>query len=311
MPTTWRTSIQLSASVDAEQDATLAAAQNGRVTAVLFQSGQDVPAGAVLVQLDNGPAQAQLALDEARLSQAARDLGRQQKLMTISGSSEAALEQAEADQTEAKAQVTLDDANLAQLQITAPFAGTLGIRKISAGDYLSQGAAVVTLTQTAPLRVLFAVPQTEAGRMSVGDPFTLKAPDAAGNPVAVDGKITALSPSVTQATNARDAEGILTSGQDGLLPGMFGTVTLQTGAPQPAFAVPSTALNDNTLGPFLFVLKSSGAAIYTLQTVYVTILGDAGTQSFVAAPGLQAGQKVLAIGGFKLTDGASVTLQSP
>ena len=83
-------------------------------------------------------------------------------------------EQAQADLAEAGAQVKLDNATLAQLNITAPFAGgTLGIRKISEGDYVQVGQQVAQLTQSGPLRVLFSVPQTEAGDLKPGDAFAL------------------------------------------------------------------------------------------------------------------------------------------
>ncbi len=306
--TTWRNTIQLAATVDAEQDATLAAERGGLVTAILFHSGQSVPAGAVLVQFDDAPERAQLALDQARLVQTGRDAAREQKLITISGASQSALEQAQAAEAEAKAQVLLDQANIAQLQVTAPFAGIVGIRKISAGDYIQQGAAVARMTQTAPLRALFSVPQTEAGGLAIGDTFTLTAPALAQNAVAT-GNITALSPMVDAATNARDAEGTITDNTAGLLPGMIGTITLTTGAPVPALLVPNTALNDSVLGRYVFVLQPAGKGGFTLHTVYVTAYGEMGNDTAVAMNGLQAGARVVAIGGFKLTDGASVTIE--
>jgi RND family efflux transporter MFP subunit len=304
-PAVWRASVTLAASVAASQSAALAAARPGRVIAVLYTSGESVPEGAVLVKLDDAPEQAQFALDDAKRRQADSALARAQKLMSIAGASRAALEQAQADSAEAKAQVQYDQAVLSQLKITAPFAGTLGIRDIAAGDYVQQGQVVAHLTQAAPLRVLFSIPQTEAAGIAIGDSFTL----AAASTVA--GKITALSPEIDFTTNARDAEGVITGPPGALLPGMVGTVTLAEGEAQPAFAVPPAALNDSALGPFLFVLAPAGAGAYTLHTVYVTKLGDAGDQTFVGTDGLQAGEEVLAIGGFKLTDGASVSLQSP
>ncbi len=306
--TTWRNTIELAATVDAEQDATLAAERGGLVTAVLFHSGQSVPGGAVLVQFDDAPERAQLALDQARLVQAGRDAAREAKLITISGASQSALEQAQAAEAEAKAQVLLDQANIAQLQVSAPFAGIVGIRKISAGDYVQQGAAVASITQTAPLRVLFSVPQTEAGGLAIGDSFTLTAPALAQNDVAA-GRVTALSPMVNAATNARDAEGTVTDNTAGLLPGMIGTITLITGAPVPALLVPNTALNDSVIGRYIFVLQAAGKGAYTLHTVYVTPYGELRNDTAIATNGLQAGEQVVAIGGFKLTDGASVTIE--
>jgi RND family efflux transporter MFP subunit len=306
-PAVWRAEISVPASIEARQAAALAAERAGRVVAVLYESGQAVAAGAVLVRLDDGPEAAQLALDEAKLTETDDALAREKKLLTIAGASRAALEQAAADAAEANAQVAYDQAVLAQLKVVAPFAGRLGIRTVSAGDYVAQGQVVARITQAAPLRVLFSVPQSEAGGIAPGDFFSFSAPAVAG---ALDGKITALSPEVDTATNARDAEGVVTDPAGALLPGMFGTVTLATGDPQPAFTVPPAALNDSALGPFLFVLDP-GENDFILRTVYVTKLGDAGAESYVGTAGLRAGEKILAIGGFKLTDGASVSLQSP
>ncbi len=226
----WRASIGLSAQIAAEQSAALAAERPGRVVSVNFSSGQSVAAGTLLVQLDDAPEAAQLALDDAKLTQANNALAREQKLMTIAGASRAALEQAQADAAEARASVAYDQAVISELRIAAPFAGTLGIRNVSAGDYIAQGQVVARITQSSPLRVLFSIPQTEAAGIAVGDAFSFAAP-ALGQAAA--GAITALSPEVDAATNALDAEGKIPGPPAGLLPGMFGTVTLAAGAGAP------------------------------------------------------------------------------
>lgn len=307
----WRSTVQLPATVDAAQKAVLAAEHAGTVTQVLFASGQTVPAGALLVQLDNAPEAAQLALDRARLAQAEKTLARNVQLMKIAGTSQAALEQAQADAAEANAQLAVDEAALAQLSISAPFAGTVGIRNISPGDYLQQGQAVVQLTQAAPLRVLFSVPQTEAAGLHVGDGFSLAVAAQPEDEIQAAGRITALSPQVDATTNARVVEGEVPGSGAALLPGMQGVVTLQTGTPAPAFTLPATALNDGTLGRYVFVLAATGGGIYTVHAVYVTELAQSGDTAVIGTTGLQSGQSVVAEGGFKLTDGASVTLQTP
>jgi len=309
-PAVWRASEQVPASVDAEQRAVLGAEQAGQVVAVLYSSGQAVAAGTLLVKLDDAPQLAQLALDQARLDEAQRALSRDVKLLQIAGASEAAFEQAQADLAEARAQVALDNAALAQRNIVAPFAGVLGIRKISAGDYIQQGQEVAELTQLQPLRVLFSVPQTEAGDLSLGAGFTLSVASLPADTGVFAGRITALSPQVDAATNARAVEGRITGDSGGLLPGMYGVVTLQTGAPAPAFTLPATALNDDTLGRYVYVLSAGPDGSYTAHAVYVTEYGQSGSTAVIGVSGLHAGEQVVAIGGFKLDDGASVTLQN-
>ena len=88
-------------------------------------------------------------------------------------------------------------------------------------------------------------------------------------------------------------------------------ITLQTGTPEPAFAVPDTALNDSVLGRYVFVLQPAANNGYTLKTVYVTEYGQTGNTAIIATTGLTPGEQIVALGGFKLTDGAAVTPQSP
>lgn len=304
-PTTWRATSLLAATLRAPESATLSAARAGIVAQVDFQSGAQVAAGQVLLQLDAGPERAQAALDQARLGQAERDAARTQKLMGISGASEAALEQAQAAVAEARAQLALDQANLAELDITAPFAGTLGLRTVDPGDALAAGQAVVTLTAPGPLQVLFSVPQTAAAGLRLGQVFALSAPTDAGA-IHAAGHIVALSPAEDTATDARAAEGELDPGS-ALLPGMSATVTLATGAPLPAFALPSTALNDDALGQYVYVLHRQGGG-FVVNAVYVTLLGTAGETSYIARSGLTGAERVVAIGGFTLSEGERVTL---
>ncbi len=309
--TTWRVTEQVPAMVDAEQNAQLAAQLAGQVVAVPYSSGERVAAGTVLVKLDDGPEQAQLALDQARLDQAKRALARDVKLLKIAGASEAQFEQAQADLAEATAQVKLDTATLAQLNITAPFDGTLGIRKISEGDYVQPGQSVAQLTQSGPLRVLFSVPQTEAGDLQPGDGFSLTVAALPAGAGTFGGGITALSPQLNSATDARDVEGRLSGAAPGLLPGMAGIVTLQTGAPEPAFILPATALNDDTLGRFIYVLDGGANGQFTARAVYVQEFAQSGDAAVIGVNGLKAGENVVAAGGFRLSDGANVTLLAP
>jgi RND family efflux transporter MFP subunit len=309
VPTTWRVTEEVPAAVDAEQSAILGAERAGQVVAVLYSSGQAVAAGTLLVQLDDAPEVAQLALDQARLTESQHALARDVKLLQIAGASQAAFEQAQADLAEARAQVALDNAALAQLNIVAPFAGVLGIRKISAGDYIQQGQEVAELTQLHPLRVLFSVPQTEAGDLSIGERFSLKVASLPSDPGSFTGLIRALSPQVDTATNARAVEGVITGDSSALLPGMYGVVTLQTGAPVAAFSLPATALNDDTLGRYVYALSAGPNNSFIVHAVYVTEYAQTGSTAVIGASGLSPGEQVVAIGGFKLDDGDTVTLQ--
>ncbi len=305
-PVTYRAGIEVSGQVAAVNGATLAASQAGMVIAVNFRSGQSVGKGAILVRLDDTVEQAQLVLDQAKLAEAQRTLARDQRLRAIAGVAVAQLETAEAVVAEAKAQITLDQAHAGKLAITAPFAGQLGIRRVSPGDYLQIGAKVTTITQISPLRVFFAVPETELDGLKPGDAFTIAVPGLAGP--GHQGVITALSPRISTATHARMVEGRVANASGALVPGMFGTVSLPTGAALAAWSVPAAALNYGPIGSFLYQVTEAGNNA-TVHAVYVQVLSSAGAAALVQGKDLRKGAAIIAFGGFKLHDGE--TIQKP
>lgn len=305
----WRAQAQLSASLVASQNATLAPARGGVVTAVNFQSGQSVQKGDVLVVLDVGPEQAQLALDRAKLVEARQSLVRAQKLALIAGTSRAALEQAQADEAEAQAQLKSDIATLQQGEVIAPFSGIVGIRKLDPGDYIQAGQSVTSLAAPGRLKLYFAIPQAQAYNIQPGASLIFTAPLGSGINVSAEGTLTALSPVLDSSTDAWEAEGLLNQITPNLRSGMNGVVSIATGPSFKAFAVPNTALNDSMLGPYILVVnKQQGADV--VQSIYVKILSNAGTTSVITGPDLKAGETIVAVGGFKLTSGQPVSINN-
>lgn len=300
-PAVYRAEIEVAGEVAAVKGAVLAASQAGRVASVDFTSGEMVKQGAVLVRLDDEVEQARIALDEAKRLAARRTLARDLRLRAIAGVAQAQLEAAEAVVAETTAQIALDRAKADKLRIIAPFAGRLGIRRVSPGDYLQPGGMVASITQTSPLRVLFSVPETELDGLKPGDGFTISVPQGGAH----RGEITALSPRISAKTRARMVEGRLANAAGALLPGMSGTVRLRTGAAVAAFSVPATALNYGPVGSYLYaVSESKGDAV--VHAVYVHVLSSVGKEALVRARGLNAAGEIVALGGFRLREGETV-----
>jgi RND family efflux transporter MFP subunit len=302
-PMRYRAAIQVSGQVVAAQNTILAASRAGMVSAILFHSGERVTRGQVLLRMNQAVAQARLALDHAKAEAAAQVLARDAKLQAISGVSAAQIDADRSIAAQAQAQLTLDQAQAAKLLITAPFSGVLGIRRVSLGDYLAPGAPIVTLTQTTPLLVRFAVPQTELAGIALGDHFSLSLPNRAraNAPVpTVRGVITALGPSLNVTTRARSIEGQILDPNAAILPGAFGIVHLKVGAPVAALAIPATALNNSPIGTFVYALHRTQGAT-SVHAVYIHVLATSGATAIIGANASL--HRIVALGGFKLRDG--------
>lgn len=304
--TQFRATIEVSGHVAAVQSATLAAQRAGVIRQVLFRSGQSVAKGAVLVRMDDAVERAQVRLDRAKLDQAGRTLARDAKLRAISGVSAAQVETDQAADAEARAQLALDTAREDRRVVRAPFAGVLGIRRVSRGDYVALGATITTITQTSPLRVLFAVPQTELAGIGFGDAFSFSIPS---DGIPHYGRILALSPALNVKTRARMVEGRVANRRGTLLPGAFGVVGIATGTPVAALDLPATAIDYGPLGSFVYKVERKGGGTVA-RAVYVHVLATQGKTATVAAAGLGGLGAVVALGGFKLHDGETIRAEA-
>ena len=131
----------------------------GRVTKILFHSGDYVKAGTPLVQLYPDILQAQMKQDKAKLLKSQHDYSRIKTLYAQGNSSRASLDAAQADLSSMESSVDADRARFKQTRITAPFAGKLGLREISLGDFVAAGQDIVPLQALEPIRVDFSIPE--------------------------------------------------------------------------------------------------------------------------------------------------------
>src|SRR5438874_5381764 len=155
-------------SLRSDESITLRPEVAGRISAITFQEGQRVAKNATLVRLDPAinvaeveQARANLKLGQSKYNRAA-DLA---KSNFISGQ---ARDEAENNLRVAEAGVHLAEARLAKMEIRAPFAGIIGLRVVSVGDYAKEGSDIVNLESIDPLKVDFRVPEVYLKQIQVG-----------------------------------------------------------------------------------------------------------------------------------------------
>jgi membrane fusion protein (multidrug efflux system) len=143
---------------------------SGRVVRLGFADGARVRKGQLLVQLDNTLQEAQLKQALAQASIARTNLQRSRELQAENFVSQSAVDQNAAALQVAEAQVALARAQLSKLAILAPFDGVVGIRSVALGDYVKDGADLVSLEDRSRMWVDFRLPERFVGRTKVGQP---------------------------------------------------------------------------------------------------------------------------------------------
>lgn len=161
---------------DAQAVGSLRAVQNiilrpevsGRITRLGFTDGGRVKKGQLLVQLDNTLQVAQLKQAQAQSNIARTNLQRSRELQSQNFVSQSAVDQNAAALEVAEAQVSLARAQLSRLAIMAPFDGIVGIRSVALGDYVKDGADLVSLEDRSRMWVDFRLPERFVGQTKVG-----------------------------------------------------------------------------------------------------------------------------------------------
>ena len=302
----WQRRINAVASLVALQGVHLTPQLPGQVTALYFHSGQHVDEGERLLQLDDSTQLAQLASDQAAVELAQTKYARAQRLFATHAASEADVQAAHAGYQTAQAAVAGDRATLAKLALRAPFAGWLGVREVSLGQYLTPGSGIATLTVLDPVRVQFTVPQSEIGAIATGQAVSLRVDAFPGK--TFEATVSALGSEVDASSRNVTVEAMLPNPQHLLRPGMFAQAKILVGAPQQAVAVPTVAITYNTYGDFVYRVEThDGHEVAVATPVRTGESRDALTQ---VLSGLKRGEQVVTAGQLKLHDGAAVKIES-
>lgn len=202
----------------ADESVMLRSEIDGRIAALHFREGERVAVGTLLVNLDDAVSRAELAQAQADLELAERSLQRTRQLFQRGASNPQTLDQARAQQRAALASVQLAEARLDKTRIHAPHAGTLGLRRVSVGDYVEAGQDLVNLEVLDPLKVEFRIPQRAVGRVRPGQAVELGVdawPDERfpGRIYALDPRLDEVGRSQTVRAQVANVDGRLRPGQ--------------------------------------------------------------------------------------------------
>lgn len=272
----------------------------GRVTAINFDAGTDVAAGAPLVQLYDAPLRASRAVAVSKGRFAQLQEKRSQGLAPSGFVTQETLQQRQEDLKKADASVEQLDAQIAQTTIRAPFAGQIGLRKVNLGQYVNAGDALATLTALDQLYANFTVPQQRLSNLKVGGAVTIRT-DAFPDRV-FEAKINAIEPQVAEDTRNVLVQALFDNPDRLLRPGLFVTVNVVLPPQLDAIVVPVTAIQTSASGESVLVVrdnKAIGVAVKTGQRI---------GERVVVEHGLAPGDHIVTSGQLRVVPGAAVQM---
>lgn len=251
-PATWTPGVEAIGTVRAVRGVDLTVETAGIVKEIPFHANEKVAANAVLLQLDDAVERADL---EAQKAQAALDqvsLTRALELTKRGVGSDSTLDSARAAASASASQVTRLQAVLEQKQLTAPFAGTVGIPKIDLGQYLSPGTSVVTLQDLDTMRVDFSVPEQQLPLLKIGQTVRL---GLSGGDMPFAGAIRGIDPKIDPSSRLVNIRAEVANPEGKLTPGQFVQVRVELPEEQNVLSLPQTALTTSLYGDYIFVVQ--------------------------------------------------------
>jgi membrane fusion protein (multidrug efflux system) len=308
---TWQAQIRAIGTLRAVRGADLSAQASGVVDDIAFDSGNDVPAGKVLLKLKPNDDYAKLEQLQAAAELAGQNLKRDREQYAAQAISQATVDTDESSLKSAKAQVAAQQALIGEKIVKAPFAGRLGIRQVDLGQYLAAGTTVVTLQALDPMLIDFYVPQQALDHLKIGQNASATVDTYPGQ--SFKGTVESINSKVDNASRNVEVRASFKNAERRLVPGMFAGVAIDSGDSSTEITLPQTCITYNPYGDTVYVLVrgtgGDGKPKDTVEQHFVKLGATRGDQVAILS-GVNEGDVVVSAGQIKLRNGAAVVVNN-
>lgn len=204
------------------------------------------------------------------------------------------------DLDRATSTLSLARERLGKTTIRSPLNGMVRQRMVTSGDFVRASVPILSLIQSDPLKLTFAVTEKDLGKVKQGQKVVFSVDAFPGSEF--EGSLSVLYPSLDELSRTLTVEALVPNGEFTLKPGLFARVKVYTSAPKEAVVVPITALLYEGTRIRVFILDGNKASERTVQ------LGGKYGDMMEITDGLKAGETLIVVGQNQLTDGVKVNV---
>jgi membrane fusion protein (multidrug efflux system) len=290
--------INASGQIEAIQSIELRPEIEGRLIRILVREGALVARGTALFKVDDAELRAEVARAEAERDLARQALGRTRELLAQRASSQADLERAEATARSTEAQLEILSVRLRRTTVRAPFAGVVGQRFVSLGDYVTTDSRLAALQTVDPQRAAFQVPERYAEDLAVKQRVVFRVAALPGREFT--GFVDFVDPVVQLPGRTIMVKAQVPNPKGELQAGMFIEARLATAVRPGAVVIPEDAVLPLQGTNYVWVAKDGKAARRQVE------LGVRSPGFVEARSGVEGGEQVVVAGQERLSEGAPV-----
>lgn len=258
------TGLQTVGTLRADESVVVSPEVAGRITRIHFREGGRVDGGDPLFTLDSDAARAALAEAQANLANSRAAANRAEQLIEAKLIARSDYDSLQAQQAVDAARVASARTALSKMTLRAPFAGQVGLREVSVGDYVTAGQDLVTLVRTDPIEVDFSVPETDIARLDPGQHIQVSVDAFPGE--TFGGEVVAIDPVIDANSRSVQLRARIANPDGKLRPGQFARLQLQPAGDAEVLMVPEQALMQQGDERFVYTVVDGKANRVVVQT---------------------------------------------
>lgn len=286
------------ATLEAEDEATVNAKTGGVIEQVLAEEGERVRAGQVLAQLETDRLRLEVVRAKAALDKLEQDYKRNESVYQRNLVSREAYERTKFELEGARAAHDLARLALRDAEVRAPFDGVVSQRHIKVGNMIQPGSPTFRVTRMDRLQAQIYVPERDIHKLAAGQPASLSVDAWPGK--IFTGSILRVNPVVDAGTGTVKVTVAMTQGQPALKPGMFGRVEILYDRHENALLIPRDAVLTEDARHSVFVVKDGRAQRRPVS------LGYSDARHYEVLDGVAAGDQLVVTGQASLKDDSKV-----
>ncbi len=285
--TAFNTAIDVTGSISANEQVELRSSTAGNITGIYFKEGSLVKKGQLLVKVYDNDLQASLKQMQVQIKLAEQTEYRNRILLSKEAISKEEYDISSTSLNSYKAQADLIRAQIAKTEVFAPFSGTIGLRNISPGGYLSPQGSIATLVAVDPAKITFSVPERYLPLISINSKIKFNVESSrnqfTGTVYAIEPKVDVNSRTIMLRAKADNKSGVLKAGS-------FAKIHFTLDQIPKTIMVPTEAVIPDLKGSNVFIAKHGVAVLRAVKTDTRT---DAKIQ---IVDGLQPGDSLIVTG---------------
>lgn len=278
--------VEVNGTIVANEFAELRPEVSGLLTFLDVPEGKTVQKGTVIARINNADLMAQLDKIKIQLNLAETTEKRLKQLVAINGINQADYDLALNQVNSFKADMVYTQALIDKTIVRAPFTGVIGLRKVSAGSYVSPTSVIATMQQLSNLRIDFTVPETYQKYVTKGQNVEVLLDQSSKKKETA--RVIATEPQVNQSTRNITVRAVLNAGSTS--PGSFAKVYLKTNSNKSSILIPTNSIIPEAQGKKAITVKGGKAVFVTVET------GDRLADVVEVTSGLSVGDSVVVSG---------------